>query len=92
MIKKLKRRKVYARFRDLAEMWSLSSSNCAVKFLLCDVDVFTKYTCVEPLKDRKVKTVLNGFVEIVNKSKRKPNKLWVDQGREIYNSHMQKIV
>ena len=48
---------------DLAEMWSLSSSRCAVKCLLCDVDVFTKYACVEPLKDKKVKTVLTGFLK-----------------------------
>ena len=27
------------------------------------------------------KTVLNVFIEIVNKSNRKPNKLWVDQRR-----------
>ena len=27
--------------------------------------------------------------EIVNESNRKPNKLWVDQGREFYNKLMQ---
>ena len=39
------------------------------------------FAWVKPLKDKKANTVLNGFVETVNKSKRKPNKLWVDQGR-----------
>ena len=29
------------------------------------------------------KTVLNVFIEIVNESNRKPNKLWVDQGKRI---------
>ena len=38
------------------------------------------------LKDKKAKTVLNGFIEIVNKSKRKTNKLWTDQGKEFYYS------
>ena len=33
------------------------------------------------LKYKNGKTVLNAFVKIVNESKRKPNKLWVDQGR-----------
>ena len=57
VIKKLKRRKVYARFKDniwaadLAEMESLSSKNKNVKYLLCVVDVFTKYVWVKPLKD-----------------------------------------
>ena len=39
-----------------------------------------KYAWVEPLKDN-AKTVLNGFIEIVDKSKHKPNKLRVDQGK-----------
>ena len=42
---------------------------------------FPKYAWVKPLKDKKGKTVLNAFMEIVNESNRKPNKLWVDQGR-----------
>ena len=54
------------------------------------IDVFTRHAWVNPLKDKKGKTVLNVFIEIVNKSKRQPNKLWVDQGREFYNSPMQR--
>ena len=52
VIKKLKRRKVYARFKDniwaadLAEMESLSSKNKNVKYLLCVINAFTKYACV----------------------------------------------
>ena len=87
VIKKFKRRKVYARFKDniwavdLAEMESLSSKNKNVKYLLCVIDVFTKYAWVKPLKDKKGKTVLNSFIKIVNESNSKPNKLWIDQGR-----------
>ena len=44
---------------------------------------------VKPLKSKKGKTVLNAFIKIVNESNRKPNKLWVDQGREFYNKLMQ---
>ena len=60
-LKKLKRRRVYARFKknfgaeDLAEVKSLSSKNKNVKYLLCVKDVFTKYTWVKPLKDKKIK-------------------------------------
>ena len=52
VIKKIKRRKVYARFKDniwtpdLAEMGSLSSKNRNVKYLLCVIDFFTKYAWV----------------------------------------------
>ena len=41
------------------------------------------------LKDNKGKTVLNAFIEIINESNCKRNKLWVDQGRELYNKRMQ---
>ena len=66
-------------------MESLSSKNKNVKYSLCFIDVFTKCAWVKSLKDKKGKTVLNVFIEIVNESNRKPNKLWVDQGRELYN-------
>ena len=50
--------------------------------MLCALDVFTKYATVKPEKDKKVKTVLHSFIKIVYESKRKPNKLWVNQGKE----------
>ena len=70
-------------------MDSLSSMNKSVKYLLCVIDVFTKYAWVKALKDKKGKTVLNAFTEIVNESNRKPNKLWDDQRGEFYNKLMQ---
>ena len=70
-------------------MESLSSKNKNVKYLLCVIDVFTKYAWVKPLQDKKDKISLNAFIEIVNESNRNPNKLWVDQGREFYNKLMQ---
>ena len=74
---------------DLATMESLSSKNKNVKYLLCVRDTFTKYAWVKFLKDKRCKTVLNAFIEIVNESNRKPNNLWVDQGKEFYNKFMQ---
>ena len=53
VIKKLKRRKVNARYKDniwvadLAEMDSLSSKNKNVKHLLCVIDIFTKYAWIK---------------------------------------------
>ena len=67
----------------------MSTKNKSVKYLLCVIDVFTKYAWVKPLKDKKGKTVLSAFIDIVDESSRKPNKSWVDQGREFYNKLMQ---
>ena len=95
VIKKIKRRKVYARFKDniwaadLAEMGSLSSKNKNVKYFLFVIDVFIKYAWVKPLKDKEGNTALNAFIEIANESNRKPNKLRVDQGKEFYNTLIQ---
>ena len=38
------------------------------------IDAFTKYACVEPARHKKAKAVFHDFIEIVNESKRKPNK------------------
>ena len=73
-------------------MESLSSKNKNVKYLLCVIDVFTKYAWVKPLKDKKGETVLNDFIEVINESNRKPNKLWVNQGREFYNKLVQELL
>ena len=49
VIKKFKRRKVCARFKDniwaagLAEIESLSSENTNIKYLLCVIELVTKY-------------------------------------------------
>ena len=85
---------MYVKFKDnicaadLAK--SLSSKNWGVKYLFCIKDVFTKYPFVKPLKDQKAKTLHHYSIEILNKSKHKPNKLCTDQGKEFYNSLKQK--
>ena len=70
-------------------MESLSSKNQNVKYLLRAIEVFTKYAWVILLKDKKGKTFLSFFIEIVNESNRKPDKLWVDKSIEFYNKIMQ---
>ena len=52
----------------------MPSKNKNVKYLLCVIDVLTKYIRIKPLRDTKGKIVLNAFIEIVNESNRKPNK------------------
>ena len=93
-LKKVKIRNFYDRFTDniwaadLAEMVSLYSRNRGAIYLLFLLDVFTKYEFVKPLKDKNAKTVLNGFIRILNECKRKSNKIFVHQGKEIHNSLM----
>ena len=66
-------------------MQLVSKYNKGIRYLLCDI--FSKYSFVVPLKDKKGTTIGNAFQSILESSKRKPNKIWVDQGSEFYNTH-----
>ena len=106
VIKKFSKRKVYSQFKDniwgvdLADMQSLSRKNKGIKYLLCAIDLHSKYAFVIPLKDKKGISIVNAFNKIIKQSNRrakgtsaqhvKPNKLWVDQGSEFYNNVFKK--
>ena len=51
------------------------------RFSLCVVDIFSKYAWAVPLKDKKWITIVNVFQYILDNTKRKPNKVWVDKAR-----------
>ena len=65
-------------------MQSLSRKNKGIKYILCAIDLFSKYACVIPLKDQEGISIVNAFNKIIKLSNRKPNKIWVDQGGEFY--------
>ena len=52
---------------------------------MCAIDRFSKYAWLVLLKDRRGISIVNTFQEIISK-RRKPNKIWVDQGDEFYNN------
>ena len=87
---------MYSSFRDniwgadLADMQLLSKFNKGFRFLLCVIDIFSKYAWVVPLKDKKGISIVNAFQKILKESDRKPNKIWVDKGSEFYNSSFKK--
>ena len=53
---------------------------------MCVIDIFRKYAWVVPLKDKKGFSIVYAFQTILDKSGRKPNKIWVDKGSEYYNN------
>ena len=96
IIRKVKKRKVHAVFKDsiwgadLADMQLISKQNKGVRFLLCVIDIFSKYAWVVPLKDKKGASIVAGFQSILKQSNRKPNHIWVDEGSEFYNTSFKK--
>ena len=94
IIIKFKKRKVYSAFKDciwaadLADMQLISKYNKRFRFLLCIIDIFSKYPWVAPLKDKKGVSIVNAFQSVLKKSNRKPNKIWVDKRSEFSNRSM----
>ena len=60
--------------------------NKIFRFLLYVIDIFSKFSWVIRLKDKKGVTIVNEFQKVLDKSGRKPNKIWVDKWSEFYNS------
>ena len=77
IIRKFKKRKVYFSFKDniwgiyLADMQLISKYNKGIRYLLCVIDIFSKYAWVAPLKDKKGVTIVNAFQNILNNSEKK---------------------
>ena len=53
---------------DLADMQLISKFNKGFRFLLCFIDIFSKYAWVVPLKDKKGVSIVNAFQIILKKS------------------------
>ena len=85
-------RKEYSSFKDniwgadLADMQLLSKFNKGFRFLLCVIDIFSKYAWVIPLKDKKGISIVNAFQKLLKESDGRPNKIWVEKGSDFYSN------
>ena len=76
-IRKFKKRTVYSEFKDniqgvdLADMQLISKLNKGTRFLLCVMDIFSKYAWVVPLKEKIGISIVNAFQKILTDSDRK---------------------
>ena len=72
-------------------MQLLSRYNKVIRFLLCVINIFSKYACVVLLKDKKGISIVKAFQIILKQpNSRKPNKISVDKGSEFYNAFFKK--
>ena len=82
-------------------MQLLSRFNKGIRFLLCVIDIFSKYAWVVPLKDKKGISIVKAFQSVLKQSNSrcakgtsaqhvKPNKTWVEKGSEFYNASFKK--
>ena len=71
-------------------MQLISKFNKGFRFLLCVIDIFSKYAC--SFKRWKGVSFVDAFQKILDKSGRKPNKIWVDKESEFYNYSFKKCL
>ena len=91
VIKKFQRIQIQTHYKDecwsidLIDRSSLAKYNKNYKFIFTIIDNHTKYAWAIPLKDKSGKSTTNAFKSLIEKAKRKPDKIWSDRGKEFYN-------
>ena len=71
-------------------MQLISKVNRGFRFLLYDIEFYSKYSWFIPLKDRERIMITNdfktkNFQKVLHESNRKRNKIWLDKRSEFYN-------
>ena len=71
---------------DLVEVQTLAKYNKGNRYLLCVIDVVSKYAWVEPLKSKTYAAVTQAFEKVLRRARgRTPLKLQTDDRKEFYN-------
>ena len=91
VIKKFQRIQIQTHYKDecwsidLIDRSSLAKYNKNYKFIFTIIDNHTKYAWAIPPKDKSGKSTTNALKNLIEKAKRKPDKIWSDRGKEFYN-------
>ena len=80
------------------DIWSLDildlkdygpENNRGYRYVLVTIDNFSKFGWTVPLKNKNAQTIKDSFENIIINSKRKPNLIETDRGKEFYNNIFQ---
>ena len=95
-------KKIYATNKTdvyhIDEIWSLDildlkdygpKNNSGYRYVLVMIDNFSKFGFTIPLKNKNAITIKDSFENILIKSKRKPNLIESDRGKDFYNNIFQ---
>ena len=91
VIKKFQRIQIQTHYKDecwsidLIDRSSLAKYNKNYKFIFTIIDNHTKYAWAIPLNDKSGKSTTTAFKSLIEKAKRKPDKIWSNRGKEFYN-------
>ena len=73
-------------------MQLISKFNKRFRFLLCVINIYSKYAWAIPLKDKKGIIITYALQNILEKLNHKPNKIWVEKGSKFYNRSMKSFL
>jgi hypothetical protein len=76
---------------DLADMSRLAKDNDGFRYLLTVIDIFSKHAWAIPLKNKDAKTTAYAFEKIFKESKRIPQKMQTDDGKEFFNKEVKAL-
>ena len=91
VIKKFPRIQIQTHYKDecwsidLIDKTSLAKYNKDYKFIFTIIDNHTKYAWAVPIKNKTGRSTTNALKHLIEKEKRKPDKIWSDRGKEFYN-------
>ena len=83
------------------DIWSLDildlkdygpENNRGYRYILVIIDNFSKFGWTIPLKNKNAQTIKDSFEKIIISSKRKPNLIESDRGKEFYNNIFQSFL
>ena len=83
---------------NIDDIWSLDildlkdygpKNNRGYRYVLATIDNFSKFGWTIPLKNKNAQTIKDSFENILINSKRKPNLIETDRGKEFYNNIFQ---
>lgn len=77
---------------DLSDFQSLKKENGGHTFILCIIDVFSKYGWAIPLKNKLATTIVEAFQALFKTTTRRPSRLFSDKGKEFINAPFQKFL
>lgn len=77
---------------DLVEMQHYSRINKGYRYILCVIDIFSRYAYARPIKSKSGPDVAAALGDILHTSGVSPKYLQTDQGLEFYNQHVKQLL
>jgi hypothetical protein len=77
---------------DLSDLQKLAKYNNGNKYILIAIDAFSRFAFARPIKSKSGSRITEAFADILSKSKRSPQYVHTDKGKEFLNKEFQSLL